>query len=199
MKVYPQNFLVFWSYQDQQGPVLVTSPHCAKKNNTGTLLKLLAGTCWHHLVEGAKRETILSEKGLKQLDKKHERLQYLIFSVSGAIQWTCSCPLNSSLQIIRRAGVSSCPWRPWWSDLSDHLLGENRTTKPTRSGCRESEIMLKVKACYCANWSEKCSRAILLFSLAPAFKFYCSRKSARIWFERHLVIELSISSRCLWL
>lgn len=31
----------------------------------------------------------------------------------------------------------------------------------------------------------------LLFSLAPAFKFYCSRKSARIWFERHLVIELS--------
>lgn len=92
MKVYPQNFLVFWSYQDQQGPVLVTSPHCAKKNNTGTLLKLLAGTCWHHLVEGAKRETILSEKGLKQLDKKHERLQYLIFSVSGAIQWTCSCP-----------------------------------------------------------------------------------------------------------
>lgn len=71
-------------------------------------------------------------------------------------------PLHSSLQIIRRAGVSSCPWQPWWSDLSDHLLGENRTTKPTWSGCRESEIMLKVKTCYCANWSEKCSRAIFV-------------------------------------
>lgn len=71
--------------------LLVTSPHCAKKNNNGTLFKLLAGTCWRHLVNGAKRETILSEKGLNSLIK-HEPLQYLTFSVSGALQWTCSCP-----------------------------------------------------------------------------------------------------------
>jgi len=109
--------------------LLVTSPLCAKKNNNGTLFKLLAYTCWRHLVNGAKRETILSEKGLSSLIK-HEPLQYLI-------HWTCSCP-NSSLQSYKNLVLLRAP-----GDLdratSVTVFSERNSTKSVWS---ESDIVL---------------------------------------------------------
>lgn len=133
---------------------LVTSPHCAKKNFTGTLLKFLATTCWHHLAKGAKRETMLSEKRPNQHVKKYERLKNLIFSVSGARQWTCSWSAPHTWNSkTHHVFVATSTKQPQWN----HLLGK---IGKARMGWRWKQ--LKVKMCYFANWSEKCSRAIFV-------------------------------------
>jgi len=153
---------------------LVTSPHCAKKNITGTLLKFLATTCWHHLAKGAKRETMLiSEKRPNQLVKTYERLKYLIFLVSGARQWTCSwsAPLTWNSQ--------DTPCVPGNLDRATSVIsspGTVRTVKTPWSGGGESESSWKWKSAMLQIGQKSVWEQFLLFSLAPAFKFYCSRK-----------------------
>lgn len=166
---------------------LVTSPPCAKQNNSGTLLTLLtvlATTCYT-IWPKEQRETILSEKKRpKQLVKKYERLKNLIFSVSGAGQWTCSCPALFTSSFVFLAIMTE---QPQWSST-----GRDQDSQPSGPG------VVKVKAAESESailqiGQKSVREQFLLFSLAPAFKFYCSRKSARIWFERLLVIELALA------
>lgn len=148
---------------------LVTSPHCAKKNITGTLLKFLATTCWHHLAKGAKRETMLSEKRPNQLVKKNMSASNISFSWCPVPDSGHAHDLHPSLETPKTHRVF-----PATSVISSS--GRVRTAKPPWSSWGESESSWKWKCATLQIGQKSVWEQFLLFSLAPAFKFYCSRK-----------------------